>query len=138
MKSVNDNSINKFTRIHPKMSKKIHPIGRILVDKNIHENPWKVSSKIYLLCPLEFCHPDRVDLTFHNPLFDNLWAVWNASTTTYIYRVEKSSQITCYFQHLLERPTFGIIGRNHPFSYQNLYYILQLFATAFQTDLSNS
>ena len=126
------NSINMFTRIHPKNVQKINPKGGILVDKNVHENPWKVSPKIRLLCPLEFSLPDWVDLTFYNPLFDNVWAVWNASTTTYIYRVEKSSQITCYFQHLLERPTFGIIGRNHPFSYQNLWYF-----TTFCNSFSN-
>ena len=38
----------------PKMSTKIHPERGILVDKNVHKNSPKVSTRIHLFCPQKF------------------------------------------------------------------------------------
>ena len=43
--------LREFTQ---KMSTKIHPKRGILVDKSVHENSPKVSTKIYSFCPRKF------------------------------------------------------------------------------------
>jgi hypothetical protein len=82
------------TRIHQKcpreftktMSMKNHPKREILVDKNVHENSLILSTRICLLCPLEFFHPVPSKYILKR---SRIWINWNPPFQTLFFYLVK-------------------------------------------------